>query len=306
MLPACLPAPAPLQALKLLTLAVRQPPQAPAPGMVWPCTWQEPPAPHTVWPCTRQEPWRHTCPAQSGQSRAATRTGAEEAGAGGCAQLSNAQSLSAYVLGSRGDASRLPVVRGFETEVVAGAAERLRSIVAEHPAWLAGNCRRQVAAYRRALLCLGPGAAAPLDADLPALACMLVAAVARALREVLQQGCPLMCAFEALERLSTALNGSKRERLPRRSFAEERAGVLGTSLDELMRGSAAASNGAAVAAAADEQAEEQRRIWREARAVSAGGRSEAHGALRAVRGAAHRQPPISSSLRQDCCGVFCG
>jgi hypothetical protein len=66
-------------------------------------------------------------------------------------QLSNAEALSAYLFGSRADAARLPIVRGFEADVVAGAAQRLSAIVAEHPAWLAGNCARQVASYRRAI-----------------------------------------------------------------------------------------------------------------------------------------------------------
>ncbi len=65
------------------------------------------------------------------------------------AQLSNADALSAYLFGARGDGRRrLPVGGAFEGEVVGGAAGQLRALVAEHAAWLRANCERQVASYR--------------------------------------------------------------------------------------------------------------------------------------------------------------
>ena len=66
----------------------------------------------------------------------------------GLLQLSNAETLSAYLFGSRADARRLPIVRGFEAEVVGETAEQLRAIVTEHKGWLAGNCQRQIDSYR--------------------------------------------------------------------------------------------------------------------------------------------------------------
>ena len=65
------------------------------------------------------------------------------------AQLSNADALSSYLFGAGKDVrERLPVGRRFEGEVVGGAAAQLRALVAEHGAWLAANCARQVASYR--------------------------------------------------------------------------------------------------------------------------------------------------------------
>ena len=65
------------------------------------------------------------------------------------AQLSNADALSSYLFGAGKDArERLPVGGRFEGEVVGGAAAQLRALVAEHGAWLAANCARQVSSYR--------------------------------------------------------------------------------------------------------------------------------------------------------------
>ena len=69
-------------------------------------------------------------------------------------QLSNAQALSAYLFGSASGARSLPIVRGFEAGVVGESAARLQAIVGEHAGWLAANCSRQAASYRRALISL--------------------------------------------------------------------------------------------------------------------------------------------------------
>ena len=76
-------------------------------------------------------------------------------------QLSNAETLGAYVFGAGAGARKLPIARGFEADVVGESAARLKAIVGEHAGWLAGNCARQVASYRRArarapAACYGP------------------------------------------------------------------------------------------------------------------------------------------------------
>ena len=65
-------------------------------------------------------------------------------------QLSNANALSAYLLGSGSDARKLPVARSFQTEVVGDSASMLTRLAGDHGTWLQGNCERQVAAYRSA------------------------------------------------------------------------------------------------------------------------------------------------------------
>lgn len=73
-------------------------------------------------------------------------------------QLSNADALSSYLFGAGKDArKRLPVGGRFEGEVVGGAAAQLRALVAEHGAWLAANCARQVSSYRCGPWPLYPG-----------------------------------------------------------------------------------------------------------------------------------------------------
>ena len=67
-------------------------------------------------------------------------------------QLSNANALSAYLLGSGSDSRRLPVARAFQTQVVGDSAADLRRLAEEHGGWLQSNCERQVEAYRSALL----------------------------------------------------------------------------------------------------------------------------------------------------------
>lgn len=59
--------------------------------------------------------------------------------------------MSAYIFGGKSDARRLPITKGFETEVVGETADSLRSIVSEHKGWLSSNCQRQVDSYRCAL-----------------------------------------------------------------------------------------------------------------------------------------------------------
>ncbi|KAK9804945.1 hypothetical protein WJX73_001658 [Symbiochloris irregularis] len=63
-------------------------------------------------------------------------------------QLSNANTLSAYLLGSGSDSRRLPVARAFQTEVVGDSAADLRLLTEEHGGWLRSNCERQLEAYR--------------------------------------------------------------------------------------------------------------------------------------------------------------
>ncbi|KAK9811735.1 hypothetical protein WJX72_009255 [[Myrmecia] bisecta] len=63
-------------------------------------------------------------------------------------QLSNAESLSAYLLGSKRDSAKLPVARGFQAEVVGTTAERLQTLVMDHQAWLQRNCSGQLGNYR--------------------------------------------------------------------------------------------------------------------------------------------------------------
>ena len=67
-----------------------------------------------------------------------------------CVQLSNREALSAYVFGGSSDTRKLPVMRGFEAEVVGETADSLRTIVSEHQGWVSSNCERQIASYRRA------------------------------------------------------------------------------------------------------------------------------------------------------------
>ncbi len=65
-----------------------------------------------------------------------------------CVQLSNREALSAYVFGGASDSRKLPILRGFEAEVVGEAADSLRNIVAEHQGWVNSNCQRQISSYR--------------------------------------------------------------------------------------------------------------------------------------------------------------
>lgn len=65
-----------------------------------------------------------------------------------CAQLSNREALSAYVFGGSSDSRKLPIMRGFETEVVGETADSLRTIVSEHQGWVNSNCQRQISSYR--------------------------------------------------------------------------------------------------------------------------------------------------------------
>ena len=67
-----------------------------------------------------------------------------------CAQLSNANTLSSYLLGSGSDTRKLPVARAFQSEVVGDSADAIRRLADGHGSWLQGNCERQVAAYRSA------------------------------------------------------------------------------------------------------------------------------------------------------------
>jgi hypothetical protein len=67
-------------------------------------------------------------------------------------QLSNTEAMSAYVFGGKSDARKLPITRGFETEVVGETADSLRGIVSEHKGWLTSNCQRQIDSYRCAHL----------------------------------------------------------------------------------------------------------------------------------------------------------
>ncbi|CAL8469427.1 g8968 [Coccomyxa elongata] len=63
-------------------------------------------------------------------------------------QLSNREALSAYVFGGSSDSRKLPVMRGFEAEVVGETADSLRTIVSEHQGWVNSNCKRQISSYR--------------------------------------------------------------------------------------------------------------------------------------------------------------
>ena len=78
-----------------------------------------------------------------------------------CLQLSNVDTLSAYILGS-GSEKKLPVQRAFRNEVVGTSADDLKQLLQDFSQWLRGNCTRQVQAYRCAEYpggqhaCLGP------------------------------------------------------------------------------------------------------------------------------------------------------
>ena len=63
-------------------------------------------------------------------------------------QLSNANALSAYILGSGSDSRKLPIARAFQSEVVGDSADNLRRLAEEHGSWLRSNCDSQVDAYR--------------------------------------------------------------------------------------------------------------------------------------------------------------
>ena len=63
-------------------------------------------------------------------------------------QLSNANTLSAYLLGSGSDPRKLPIARTFQSEVVSDSADTMRRLASDHGSWLQGNCQRQVSAYR--------------------------------------------------------------------------------------------------------------------------------------------------------------
>ena len=64
-----------------------------------------------------------------------------------CLQLSNVDTLSAYILGS-GSEKKLPVQRAFRNEVVGSSAEDLKQLLQDFAQWLRGNCTRQLQAYR--------------------------------------------------------------------------------------------------------------------------------------------------------------
>lgn len=63
-------------------------------------------------------------------------------------QLSNWESLSAYVLGPGARGGRLPVAARYQQEVPKEATARLGELVQEHTSWLATNCQRQADNYR--------------------------------------------------------------------------------------------------------------------------------------------------------------
>jgi hypothetical protein len=58
-------------------------------------------------------------------------------------QISNVGAAGSYIFGGAGGASGLPVAKGFDGEVVQGAADQMAGLVAEHAAWLASNCEAQ-------------------------------------------------------------------------------------------------------------------------------------------------------------------
>jgi hypothetical protein len=51
------------------------------------------------------------------------------------------------VFGGKSDSRKLPITKGFDTEVVGETADSLRSIVSEHKGWLSTNCQRQIDSY---------------------------------------------------------------------------------------------------------------------------------------------------------------